>query len=302
MAAQIAIRLLMENPYATPQELPIKFLVLINSAVPPLIMPLDGQEVTYIPIEEAPKLQMLFDVFKANPADHLDKIRPATLANGRQVRYGDQVDGFLLSEGLKRTQKVSNKRLINLPPSTTTGPGQQDALHDVFRQRLGRQPALHALAPHHGAGRRPRVRPAAVRDCRAGPSGADRPRVWARLSQGARHEQDHRKGHQGHGGEGFVMAVGNGMNSYLSWVMCSGECDLLLQPASVKKLIVCLHSTPRKTKIVPMHLRCSYFISNLSPTAQTRQPSHQHHRPSNSPSPRVSRTTHSTLPRQAEWW
>ncbi|KAL1869098.1 hypothetical protein Daus18300_005634 [Diaporthe australafricana] len=85
MAAQIAIRLLMENPYATPQELPIKFLVLINSAVPPFIMPLDGQEVTDIPIEEAPKLQMLFDVFKANPADHLEKARPAKLGDGRQV-------------------------------------------------------------------------------------------------------------------------------------------------------------------------------------------------------------------------
>lgn len=86
MAAQIAIRLLMDNPYATPQELPIKFLVLINSAVPPFIMPLDGQEVTDISIEESPKLQMLFDVFKANPADHLEKARPAKLANGRQVR------------------------------------------------------------------------------------------------------------------------------------------------------------------------------------------------------------------------
>lgn len=86
MAAQIAIRLLMENPYATPQELPIKFLVLINSAVPPFIMPLHGEEVTDIPIEEAPMLQMLFDIFKANPADHLDKARPAKLANGRQVR------------------------------------------------------------------------------------------------------------------------------------------------------------------------------------------------------------------------
>lgn len=85
MAAQIAIRLLMENPYATPQELPIKFVILINSAVPPFIMPLEGQEFTHIPIEESPKLQMLFDVFKANPADHLDKVRPAKLANGRQV-------------------------------------------------------------------------------------------------------------------------------------------------------------------------------------------------------------------------
>lgn len=106
MAAQIAIRLLMENPYATPQELPIKFLVLINSAVPPLIMPLDGQEVTYIPIEEAPKLQMLFDVFKANPADHLDKIRPATLANGRQVRCGDQVDGFAVRGPQKNSKSL----------------------------------------------------------------------------------------------------------------------------------------------------------------------------------------------------
>lgn len=86
MAAQIAIRLLMENPYATPQELPIKFLILINSAVPPFIMPLDGEEVTDIPISEAPMLQMLFDIFKANPADHMESARPAKLANGRQVR------------------------------------------------------------------------------------------------------------------------------------------------------------------------------------------------------------------------
>ncbi|KAJ0163086.1 Ovarian cancer-associated -like protein [Colletotrichum tanaceti] len=85
MAAQIAMRLLIENPYATLPELPIKFLVLINSAVPPLIMPLDEQQVTELPIEEAPKLRMLFDVFKADPAEHLDKARPVKLANGRQV-------------------------------------------------------------------------------------------------------------------------------------------------------------------------------------------------------------------------
>ncbi|KAK2028109.1 hypothetical protein LX32DRAFT_591280 [Colletotrichum zoysiae] len=85
MAAQIAIRLLLENPYATSQELPIKFLVLINSAVPPFIMPLGDQNVTDLPIEEAPKLRMLFDVFKADPAEHLDKVRPVKLANGRQV-------------------------------------------------------------------------------------------------------------------------------------------------------------------------------------------------------------------------
>lgn len=86
MAAQIALRLITENPFATPQELPIKFLVLINSAVPPCIMPLDGQQITEIPIEEAPTFQMLFDIFKADPSDWRDKARPAKLANGRKVR------------------------------------------------------------------------------------------------------------------------------------------------------------------------------------------------------------------------
>lgn len=87
MAAQIAIRLTKENPYATPQELPIKFVILINSAVPPNIMPLEEQEsITDIPIKDAPLLQMLFDIFKANPADHLATARPAKLENGRQVR------------------------------------------------------------------------------------------------------------------------------------------------------------------------------------------------------------------------
>lgn len=85
MAAQIAIRFITENPFATAQELPIKFLVLINSAVPPCIMPLDGQEITDIPIEEAPTFQMLFDIFKADPSDWKDKARPAKLANGRKV-------------------------------------------------------------------------------------------------------------------------------------------------------------------------------------------------------------------------
>lgn len=88
MAAQIALRFITENPFATSQELPIKFLVLINSAVPPCIMPLDGQEVTDITIEEAPTFQMLFDIFKANPSDWKDKARPAKLANGRKVRIG----------------------------------------------------------------------------------------------------------------------------------------------------------------------------------------------------------------------
>lgn len=86
MAAQIALRFITENPFATSQELPIKFLVLINSAVPPCIMPLEGQEVTDIPIEEAPTFQMLFDIFKADPSDWKDKARPAKLANGRKVR------------------------------------------------------------------------------------------------------------------------------------------------------------------------------------------------------------------------
>lgn len=86
MAAQIALRFINENPFATAQELPIKFLVLINSAVPPCIMPLDGQEATGIPIEEAPTFQMLFDIFKANPSDWKDKARPAKLPNGRKVR------------------------------------------------------------------------------------------------------------------------------------------------------------------------------------------------------------------------
>lgn len=85
MAAQIAIRYLTENPFATTQELPIKFVVLINSAVPPCIMPVDGEEVTEIPIEETPIFQMLFDIFKANPADYKDTARPAKLANGRKV-------------------------------------------------------------------------------------------------------------------------------------------------------------------------------------------------------------------------
>lgn len=85
MAAQIALRLISENPFATAQELPIKFLVLINSAVPPNIMPIDGQEIRDIPIEEAPLLQMLFDIFKATPSDYKDTARPAELANGRQV-------------------------------------------------------------------------------------------------------------------------------------------------------------------------------------------------------------------------
>lgn len=86
MAAQIAIRFITENPFATTQELPIKFLILINSAVPPCIMPIDGQEITDIPIEEAPIFQMLFDIFKANPSDYKDKARPAKLANDRKVR------------------------------------------------------------------------------------------------------------------------------------------------------------------------------------------------------------------------
>lgn len=85
MAAQIAIRFITENPFATAQELPIKFLVLINAAVPPCIMPLDGQEATDIPIEEAPTFQMLFDIFKADPSDWKDKARPAMLPSGRKV-------------------------------------------------------------------------------------------------------------------------------------------------------------------------------------------------------------------------
>lgn len=123
MAAQIAIRLLMENPYATPQELPIKFLVLINSAVPPFIMPLDGEEVTDISIDESPKLQMLFDIFKANPADHLESARPATLANGRQVRFKK-----MTAPTLGYVQGVQCADLQYL------GSRKQNALHDVLRR------------------------------------------------------------------------------------------------------------------------------------------------------------------------
>lgn len=94
MAAQIALRLLAEDPFATPQELPIKFLVLINSAVPPCIMPLEvagagAQKPTEIPIEDAPTFQMLFGIFKADPSDWKDKARPAVLPSGRQVLAND---------------------------------------------------------------------------------------------------------------------------------------------------------------------------------------------------------------------
>lgn len=88
MAAQIALRFIAENPFATSQELPIKFLVLINSAVPPCIWPLDGQQITDISIDEAPTFQMLFGIYKANPSDWKDKARPAKLENGRMVRMG----------------------------------------------------------------------------------------------------------------------------------------------------------------------------------------------------------------------
>lgn len=118
MAAQIAIRMLTENPYATAQELPIKFLVLINSAVPPCIMPLDGQEITNIPIEEAPILQMLFDIFKANPADYTDKARPAKLANGRKVR--------------KRGPPCVVNKPTNNKNAHSTGLGKRHTLHDFF--------------------------------------------------------------------------------------------------------------------------------------------------------------------------
>ncbi|KAJ4415839.1 hypothetical protein N0V82_007099 [Gnomoniopsis sp. IMI 355080] len=138
MAAQIAIRMLTENPYATAQELPIKFLVLINSAVPPCIMPLDGQEITSIPIEEAPILQMLFDIFKANPADYTDKARPAKLANGRKVLAND-------THYMTFFDAKWDGQVLNMPSLHITGLGD----HPEYGQNLY-QLAEPRLAEHIG--------------------------------------------------------------------------------------------------------------------------------------------------------
>lgn len=77
---------MVENPFATIQELPLKFAIFINGATPPCVLPLAGEPLFDCPLAEFDEAAHLFKVFKPNEADNVTKLRPAKLANGRKVR------------------------------------------------------------------------------------------------------------------------------------------------------------------------------------------------------------------------
>ena len=77
---------MVENPFATIQELPLKFAVFINGATPPCVLPLAGEPLLDCPLAEFAEAAHLFKVFKPNAVDNVTKLRPAKLANGRKVR------------------------------------------------------------------------------------------------------------------------------------------------------------------------------------------------------------------------
>ncbi|KAL8397628.1 hypothetical protein RB594_004366 [Gaeumannomyces avenae] len=106
LAAQLVIRYMMENPFATIQELPLKFAIFINGATPPCVLPLAGEELFDCPLDEFAEAAHLFKVFKPNETNNLTNLRPAKLANGRKVvtdsvnymtRYDPAWDGKVIS-------------------------------------------------------------------------------------------------------------------------------------------------------------------------------------------------------------
>ncbi|KAK8863027.1 ef-hand calcium-binding domain protein [Apiospora arundinis] len=86
LAAQLVIRYIVENPFATIQELPLKFAIFINGATPPCVLPLGEQEAYDCALAEFEEAAHLFKVFKPNDIDNVTRLRPAKLSNGRKVR------------------------------------------------------------------------------------------------------------------------------------------------------------------------------------------------------------------------
>lgn len=85
LAAQLVIRYIVENPFATIQELPLKFAIFINGATPPCVLPLEGEELDDCPLEEFEEAAHLFSVFKPDEETNATKLRPAKLKSGRKV-------------------------------------------------------------------------------------------------------------------------------------------------------------------------------------------------------------------------
>ncbi|KAK8129685.1 Hydrolase FUB4 [Apiospora kogelbergensis] len=106
LAAQLVIRYIVENPFATVQELPLKFAVFINGATPPCVLPLGEQEAYDCALAEFEEAAHLFKVFKPNDIDNVTQLRPAKLSDGRKVvtdgvhymtRYSPEWDGQVIS-------------------------------------------------------------------------------------------------------------------------------------------------------------------------------------------------------------
>ncbi|KAK7948829.1 uncharacterized protein PG986_009715 [Apiospora aurea] len=108
LAAQLVIRYITENPFATIPELPLKFAIFINGATPPCVLPLGQDEEAYdCALAEFAEAAHLFRVFKPNGADNATRLRPAKLrSSGRKVvtdgvhymtRYGPEWDGRVIS-------------------------------------------------------------------------------------------------------------------------------------------------------------------------------------------------------------
>lgn len=84
LAAQLVIRYIVENPFATIQELPLKFAVFINGATPPCVLPLTETPMD-CPLEEFEEAAHLFRVFKPDEGGNPTRLFPAKLSNGRKV-------------------------------------------------------------------------------------------------------------------------------------------------------------------------------------------------------------------------
>ncbi|KAK8134560.1 Hydrolase FUB4 [Apiospora sp. TS-2023a] len=106
LAAQLVIRYIVENPFATIQELPLKFAIFINGATPPCVLPLGEEEAYDCALAEFEEAAHLFKVFKPNDVDNVTQLRPAKLHNGRKVvtdgvhymtRYSPEWDGQVIS-------------------------------------------------------------------------------------------------------------------------------------------------------------------------------------------------------------
>lgn len=107
LAAQTIIRYAMENPGATPQEMPFRFAIFFNGATPSRVFGMT-EKATPICVDHEPEAIQFYKTMKANPLLHTTRLFPAQLANARRIL----TDGNL---GMMKCDASLDGTLIKIP-------------------------------------------------------------------------------------------------------------------------------------------------------------------------------------------